>query len=947
MPASSIHIFLLKFFFLIFPFLSILQAQDFSEEIATIKSQVSSLMNAGEFDAGMQLLKDELPKFESIPLDQAELFHQLALKYYNASIYDSAWLYMPKAVQLRINSKIEGKNLGRSWLLRAAILREQNDHTLAERSLKEAMRVVKKIEDEDRLNNTYAELARLYKIVGNLDLAHYYADQSILYYKTDDDFEVDEMNMHILKGSIYDDQEHYNKAIASYENGLSLLEKYEEKYKGAYYNNFGVSLSRQNKGDKAIIYFEKAAQAFKESYLEWNDLEDQIQIANVRSNLAEVYNIQNKANQALSEATKGIALLQSILKTPYHTILAELYQQQGMAFAALGEQDKSLKAFDAAIQSLIPTENLNLDQIKLAESPILNRLNLLSVLIDKAAALRGFGLEQEAIELFILADQLIDQIRLSYLTQSDRVTITQRTKDFYNQAVETSFQLCAKDANYCEQAYYFIAKNKAHFLLEDMQSKNASTYAQLPDDLLFQEGQLRDRVLKCELQLAEDNSQQKEWSVALANAKKDYFEFLGSLQETYPAYYELKFSVEKPLSIVAVRNKLESNILLLDYYIGTSSIFLFAINKKGFQIYQKDISSDFTTLCRTFRDVLEQQNLGMIYLEPAHKLYQILLKEVLEEHASLNRLQIIPDGPLNLFAFESLLREQQDNWEGKNNSFLIKDYAISYLYSNQFLEAKTVKSKASKSYAGFGLEYDDFTLEGLKKYTANAPTELLTMRSIGRLSFSDDEIQEAAELWQGKAWVNETATKDAFWNYASDANIIHLAMHGLLDEQHPLNSALIFTRTDRSNNNFLRAGELYGQSLSAELAVLSACQTAYEGAQLNAYGLKSLARAFTYAGCESLVASQWNATDKNTKEIILSFYQGLKEGLPKDIALQKAKLQFLNDSPPAFSHAFFWSPLVMIGTVEPLASSSRNWYWLLGGVGIVFILIFLIRTRKK
>jgi len=67
-----------------------------------------------------------------------------------------------------------------------------------------------------------------------------------------------------------------------------------------------------------------------------------------------------------------------------------------------------------------------------------------------------------------------------------------------------------------------------------------------------------------------------------------------------------------------------------------------------------------------------------------------------------------------------------------------------------------------------------------------------------------------------------------------------------------------------------------------------------------------LAYLFERAGSKAVIASLWSAADKETKEIMLQFYQNLKKGMRKDEALRQGKLSQIN------AHPFYWSPFVLI-----------------------------------
>ncbi len=65
--------------------------------------------------------------------------------------------------------------------------------------------------------------------------------------------------------------------------------------------------------------------------------------------------------------------------------------------------------------------------------------------------------------------------------------------------------------------------------------------------------------------------------------------------------------------------------------------------------------------------------------------------------------------------------------------------------------------------------------------------------------------------------------------------------------------------------------------IPADLAVLSACETGYGKLEWGE-GIMSLARAFAYAGCPSIVMSHWLVDDKASAQLMDHFYRYLSEG---------------------------------------------------------------------
>ena len=111
----------------------------------------------------------------------------------------------------------------------------------------------------------------------------------------------------------------------------------------------------------------------------------------------------------------------------------------------------------------------------------------------------------------------------------------------------------------------------------------------------------------------------------------------------------------------------------------------------------------------------------------------------------------------------------------------------------------------------------------------------------------------------------------------------------------------------------------------------------------------SLARAFSFAGCPSVVMSLWSISDQSTSELMTTFYKNLKDGQPKDIALQQAKLAYLGSASAEYTKPIFWGGFVGIGDMGALAFSGGfplNYKWLVGLLIVVSLGWFLWKRRK-
>lgn len=100
------------------------------------------------------------------------------------------------------------------------------------------------------------------------------------------------------------------------------------------------------------------------------------------------------------------------------------------------------------------------------------------------------------------------------------------------------------------------------------------------------------------------------------------------------------------------------------------------------------------------------------------------------------------------------------------------------------------------------------------------------------------------------------------------------------------------------------------------MVVLSACETG-AGQLLRGEGIVGMVRAFTYAGAQSVVASLWVANDQSTANIMVDFYRNLLKGMPKDQALQAARMHLFQEF-PAQAHPYYWAGFRVYGAATPV-----------------------------
>jgi CHAT domain-containing protein/tetratricopeptide (TPR) repeat protein len=242
---------------------------------------------------------------------------------------------------------------------------------------------------------------------------------------------------------------------------------------------------------------------------------------------------------------------------------------------------------------------------------------------------------------------------------------------------------------------------------------------------------------------------------------------------------------------------------------------------------------------------------------------------------------IVPHGPLFMVPFAALLSQ-----DGK---FFVEKHTIAYspaigvMRATQKLE-QTASNQTDRLLA-FG----------------NPITKAIAF--LGTLPYSEKEVKNIAGLFgeqNSVVKIGQDANKRTFEELAPQFGEVHLATHGLVDEEHPMQSSLILAPTSNDDGLLTVKDILAMKELKAKLVVLSACQTGR--GKITGDGIIGLSRAFIIAGTPSVLVSQWNVDDIVTEFQMKSFYKSYLAHVGKSKSLRQAQLDTIkllegNDGP--------------------------------------------------
>ncbi len=158
----------------------------------------------------------------------------------------------------------------------------------------------------------------------------------------------------------------------------------------------------------------------------------------------------------------------------------------------------------------------------------------------------------------------------------------------------------------------------------------------------------------------------------------------------------------------------------------------------------------------------------------------------------------------------------------------------------------------------------------------------------------------SGHLRSASVHLGDAATAEALLAGAGDAQLLHLACHGLYHSGNPLFSSLQLA------DRWVSAAEILELDLRGTLVVLSACESGRQGG--STAEPVGLAWAFLAAGASGLVVSQWVVDDDVTAELMSSLYEHLMKGHDPAAALRIAQISTARQHP----HPFHWAPFTYV-----------------------------------
>lgn len=952
-----------------------------------------------ECDKSSQQLGDKL----AAPL-HIELNQSLGDLYYNQSKYEKALTYYNRAIEVADQQPHEERNYKQLADLKI-LAGEVYDKVLEP---DEAISRYKKVlsqkdtllkDDPERAGELYYRLGSVYFKRKNYDTAEVYLDKALQY-----DLSAGENSeSKFMLSTIYFDREKYDLALIL--NGSALDNWSTKKNKLPTENfkaflQFGKLSSKQTGGERAITNYAKMTQKdsdwsldaalaeIKEEkiiYFPEPSLSDNYNIALLsyhesslvipklkpkKQVIAEIdvqmakgglfFKTKNYA-RAKGHFEKALELMQTIYAKKHPMVveasrsLSEVYLEEEIYGQAMNFIDKALEACLNEGENLKGNDVPPIDQAKFP-------LELLYAIGTKGKVLRGLYAENkdqqtllQALAMFDATMQLLNKLRRTYRKEGSKYQLAALAKEFSQQATLVCYELyqTTQKDKYLNRAFDYIEISKGTLLLESIRDLKARKVANIPDSIIQKENEQKIEIayLKGEIyyEMKQGKFKDIERLVALEKELKEktavHEQLVIFLEKNYPKYFDLKYNYSTA-KIADIQAVLKESEVMLNYLVLDSAVLVFVIDPTAVHCQLIAHTKNETNLnIAKFLNAI-RKNEAQEFEHYGSYLYQLLLAP-LETQIEEKDLIVIPDAWLNNIPFGILPKFIDEELH-----YLNEFYAFCYNYSTTiYLASKdqSIKDSIAQKIIGFAPDFAqvDSILNQHENYS-----KVVGDLGLEPLVYATEEVKVLQELFAGssRGIMGIEATETAFKQLASQYGVLHFATHGIVNHSDPMFSSLAFI-TDGENDGLLHTHELFGMELNAELVTLSACNSGV-GKLYDGEGVMSIARGFAYSGAPNMIMTLWPVSDQATQVIMKSFYEKLKEGLPKHKALQQAKLDFIKLYNIGTRSPQLWGGLIVVGNTDKVAclvgsEQSQWWIWILVGSFLLLLIWLMLKKMEK
>jgi CHAT domain-containing protein/TolA-binding protein len=762
-------------------------------------------------------------------------------------------------------------------------------------------------------------------------------------------------------GDVYAAQGDYARAADNYETVMKMAENLGVKEAIAAMSvKLGNIHYHQGNFAQAMEYYQRSARGYEE-------LGSKVNIAYPLFSIGNAYFAQGNYPQALEYLQRSLKIYEQIFDKAGTAYLlnktGDVYTVQGDYPRAVDYYQRSLKLHEELGNRAQSGYSLNgIGNVRFLQGNYAEAAELSSRAADLSKesytpeilwrALTTLGRARRALketinarQAFSAAIDVIEKLRDQAAgSEEDKQRFFEGRIAPYNAMVDL---LIAQ--NDFTGAFTYAERAKGRMLLDVLRNGRVDISKALSAEEREQERSLNSAIVALNTQLKRESLQPVPAKTRISEIenglKRARLEYDAFRTRTFAAHPELKTQrgETEPLKLDEVGELIpDDRTALLEYVVTEDRTYLFVLsrpekilqgnsNKVELKVYPVNIKAQvLANRVVEFRQKLAGNLLG--FREPAQQLYDLLLRPAQKELADKTIVCIVPAGPLWELPFQALQSSQ--------SRFLLEDTSLFYIHSLSILR-EVKRKEALQRHTGNPIVGLGANGEVIIKVSANSP-QPQTLLAFGNPALSNNLLAHAKSLYRdlplsplpeaeqevkslgeiyglktSKVLTGAAAQEATVKAEAGKYRILHFATHGTLDNDNPLYSRLLLASSTDAEDGFLEAREIMKLNLRADLAVLSACQTA-RGHVSAGEGLIGMSWALFVAGTPTTVASQWKVDSTSTSRLMVDFHRFLsaqgttgRARAGKAEALRRAALKLASD--PKYKHPFYWAGFVVVG----------------------------------
>jgi CHAT domain-containing protein len=459
-----------------------------------------------------------------------------------------------------------------------------------------------------------------------------------------------------------------------------------------------------------------------------------------------------------------------------------------------------------------------------------------------------------------------------------------------------------------EEAFNYNEQSRSRTFLDMLGNKKIAAKEIADTALLDKEQLLRLKIIHLAKRESNSDDADNDRSIAeeMEEAYREYDLVLSTIKLNNPAYLTI-INVQLP-SVKDIQRGLDAETAIVEYWVSDASVTIWVLTKN--ELVAKTVivdNKDLQRLLRGCRNQISNRDEQTVH-QSLLRLREMLITPIMEHIRKYKNLVVVPHRGLHFLPFQALISEDR--------RFLVEDYIISYAPASSVL-LYCLNREQPTGIAFLGMALADLKIGNY----SNLPGTKMEVELLSQL-------HPQAESKYGQE-CEETYIK----NNAHNFGYLHIATHGVFNEQEPTYSYLLMSPTEQDDGK-LTVQEIFAMDINSRFVTLSACETAL-GELSQGDELVGLSRAFIYAGSSAVLVSLWKVEDRSTALLMTRFHEYLASGNTSAQALCFAQRDLIHKKINAvhsdelrsldlgkltsginlntIDDPFFWAPFVLVG----------------------------------